>query len=361
MPKYCYMLDFLAWLLIEDRQMYFDFMKVPAVSPEEIKSRRMFGPVYHGTTQQNHASIGDSGFRVPVGSSRQGDISNGYEAQDYSRGIPPPIHHLGYGVYFTTSKNNAKMYNHGVTQGLVAYYIDAPKLGTINWGATNTMMKWWQKNGYDMMPVFGKNPIDKQKIEMERVEATKRLTAALKSQYDAIWYKGKGIGKLLDGDQIVVFDPSRIYRMDNALSPGYDVGGGIQIKPGTKIVIKGTKSGVIVLEVNPARKDNDRIVINPWTKLLGQSPFELKVKMDTKARGAIVSAWKQPIFDLIMKSRKQKWFQEYKERFRSGDFSDEQIDEQIAERIANFYISNLDHRFPSNLVERTVKPGERIK
>jgi len=49
------MLSFRQFL--EQEQMYFDFMSVPYISPEEVKAKKMFGPVWHGSTPENQASI----------------------------------------------------------------------------------------------------------------------------------------------------------------------------------------------------------------------------------------------------------------------------------------------------------------
>jgi hypothetical protein len=69
------------------------------------------------------------------------------------------------------------------------------------------MMQWWLKNGYD-------GEVAKQS-EAARIMETKKMTEFLKSKYDAVWFKGKSMYKLLDGDQIAVYDPSHIYFIDN--------------------------------------------------------------------------------------------------------------------------------------------------
>ena len=100
-----------------------------------------------------------------------------------------------------------------------AYFIDAPNLEIINWGVTNTMMRWWVANGYD--PELAKK---------DRVAATRRLTQTLKSQHEAVWYKGKGMYKLLDGDQICVYDPSNIYEIDGTLAQPGQIGSKVRRK-----------------------------------------------------------------------------------------------------------------------------------
>jgi hypothetical protein len=75
------------------------------------------------------------------------------------------------------------------------------------------MMKWWVENGY--------NP---EVAKRDRLDATNLLTQSLSSQYDAVWFKGKGISRLLDGDQICVYDSSRIYMVDKTLVQENEIG-----------------------------------------------------------------------------------------------------------------------------------------
>lgn len=181
----------------------------------------MFGPLYHGTTEQNLESILKNGFKVFVGPPRLMSISNGYNDTPYYAGIPAPVHHLGYGIYFTTSKTIAKQFSHGKFPKH-EFWIDQSGKGmeVINFGAPRTMMDWWERNGYDV-------ELAKQS-ESGRVEATKKLTAKLASKYDAVWFKGKGLHRLLDGDQVVVFDPSVIYGVDFALAGESEIGSTIE-------------------------------------------------------------------------------------------------------------------------------------
>lgn len=171
---------------------------------------KFWGPVYHGTTSEKREQINRSGFKIFQGSERSGDISHGYLSQAYYDNIPPPIHHLGFGVYFTTNLAIAKQFNNGTVKNLPTYYISSNKVGEINFGAPKTMMKWWIKNGYD--PVIA---------QQDRVAATRLLTNHLNHQYDAVWYKGKGLKRLLDGDQVCVYYPDTIYQIDKGMtSPG---------------------------------------------------------------------------------------------------------------------------------------------
>lgn len=173
-----------------------------------------FGPVYHGTTPDKFQKIDLEGFKVFIDDSRSRDIRNGYLNVQYGNtGIPAPIHHLGFGVYFTTSKTIFKKYNLSSTKNIREYYIDAPRLEVINFASPKTMMKWWIENSYDT-----------ELAKINRVQATINLTNSLKEKYDAVWFKGKGLHQLLDGDQVVVFNPDKIYQIDPKLSSGKEIG-----------------------------------------------------------------------------------------------------------------------------------------
>lgn len=187
--------------------------QINKISLQESIDRKMFGPVYHGTSESNRENINEQGFQIFEGTERSGNISHGYETSNYYNNIPAPIHHLGFGIYFTTIKNIAKQFNNNSAKGLIQYYLDVPNLLTINWGSPSTMMKWWIEQGYD--PKIAK---------LDRMLATKMMTANLSSNYDAVFYKGKGIRKLLDGDQICVYDTSKIYQIDKKLIQPGDIG-----------------------------------------------------------------------------------------------------------------------------------------
>jgi GNAT superfamily N-acetyltransferase len=212
---------------------------------QEAQDKGFFGPVYHGTTSDRKETIDREGFKIFEGEEGSGDIQHGYENRgDYSTkhiGVPAPVHHLGYGVYFTTKKAIAKQFNYGGA-GIKTYYLDIPNYETINFGAPNTMMDWWIKNGYD--PKLAKG---------NRVLATKKLTAVLKSKWDAVWFKGQGIRKLLDGDQICVYDPSRIYEISTALAQPGEVGSKVRRKSdGMRGVVTKRENIEYILEEFPA-------------------------------------------------------------------------------------------------------------
>lgn len=202
------------------------------ISLQEAHDRKMFGPVWHGTSPEARKEIEKGGFKIFIGKPRSGDVSNGYHASSYAEGKPAPIHHLGFGIYFTSAKAIAKEFNDGSVSGLKEYYLDVPRLETINFGSPNNMMKWWVQNGYDIPAIYPitDHSLTSDKIEDMRIKATKSLTDALKSKYDAVWFKGKGLKKLLDGDQVCVFDTSRIYEIEPAQAKEGEVGSNVTRK-----------------------------------------------------------------------------------------------------------------------------------
>jgi hypothetical protein len=195
---------------------------IKTVSKQKAIDYGMFGPVYHGTTGQNFEKIVNQGFDVRIGEFGDEGVSHGFSKQAEFNGLIPPVHFLGYGAYFTTVKNIAKAFAYGNTKVLKEFYLDVPRLETINFGSPNTMMKWWIKMGYPAQAV--------KDGEMSRLEATKILTDNLKNEYDAVWFRGKGLHRLLDGDQICVFDPSRIYMIDTAVFNDFDIGSKVRRK-----------------------------------------------------------------------------------------------------------------------------------
>jgi hypothetical protein len=201
------------------------------ISPQEALDRKLFGPVYHGTTPEAAERIDAEGFKFQEGEARKGQTRHGYDIGRYGEGMPPPpVHHLGFGVYFTTNRNIAKSFNGDTMRGLKSYYLDVPRLETINFASPRKMMDWWEKNGYDFWPVAkadaeqrGGFP-DSGFFDEAQVKATRHLTKGLKSKFDGVWFKGKGLKRLLDGDQVVVFDPSRVYLTDPKLAQPGEIG-----------------------------------------------------------------------------------------------------------------------------------------
>jgi hypothetical protein len=243
---------------------------VKKVSLQHAIDNKLFGPVYHGTSQETLDKINSSGFEIYHGNQRSGNVAHGYESSNYYGGIPAPIHHLGFGVYFTTSKLIAKKYAGGTTKKMQMYYLDIPSQETINFGANRTMMKWWMENGYNYRNIpetmFGNEKTNLKLIQEERYNATINLTNTLKSKYDAVWFKGKGIYRLLDGDQICVYDTNNIYQFDKSLIVPGEIGSKVVAKVaidrfnnGKNVVPIGTK-GIIL------KKENTKEFLNRYPK-----------------------------------------------------------------------------------------------
>lgn len=199
--------------------------KVPKISLQQAVDMGLFGPVWHGTKQENLSKIDAEGFKVVVGLYGTSGMSQGYEGgQNYgSTGVPPPIHHLGFGVYFTTKMSIAKRFAGGTARGMKTYYLNIPNREEINWGSVRTMMKWWIENGFE--------PELARRGEGGRYMATAKMTEQLKSKWDAVWYKGQGMYRLLDGDQVCVYEPEgKIFEIDLSLSKGFDIGAKVRAK-----------------------------------------------------------------------------------------------------------------------------------
>jgi hypothetical protein len=228
------------------------------ISRQDAVNRGMFGPVYHGTTEQNRRQIEVFGFKVFYGETGHEGMTHGYPDSPYYDGVPAPEHHLGYGVYFTTSKTIGKHFNQGTTVGLKTYYLDAPRLLEINFGAASTMMKWWTKNGHN--PAIAK---------LDRMLATKMLTDKLSHSYDAVWYKGTACGRrLLDGDQVCVYDPSRIYEIDDHLAGEYESGS----------KVKRNSDGMIGVVLKSQRVEDFTIRYPGARSWLGDAKYHMTVR-----------------------------------------------------------------------------------
>lgn len=335
-------MQFKNWLTINeaDRQMYFDFMKTPEVDYATAQKKGMFGPVYHGTTEENRNAINQKGFNLFVGGARTGNTRHGYDINDngYSdrTGFPPPVHHLGFGIYFTTKKSIAKMYNDGTTKGLQQYYLDVPNLETINFGAPTTMMKWWMTNGYNIHKMQDKS-------EESRILATQNLTNNLKSQYDAVWFTGKSyFGTALDGDQICVYDAHRIYRYNPELNQTY--------APGMRFVIKGTKDTGTMGNIRPIGTE----AYEPF-RAIGPSTYRLSVKFKPDVAQKLKAIYGNLLFQYIMKNP-PSYMDSRMAHKKLTDLSD-----GVKDYVDYLFEPNtLQMNFPSVLVDRLLKKGERI-
>jgi hypothetical protein len=227
------------------------FEGIQKISLQQAQDVGMFGPVYHGTTQENLTKIEEEGFRVIEGEARQGDIRHGLMPGGMG-GVNPPIHFLGFGIYLTTVKSIAKKFANDSAKGMKTYFVNSKNIETINYGSQNTIMKWWIANGFD--PELAKT---------DRVAATKKMTEQLVSKYDAVWYKGQGLYKLLDGDQICVYKPELIVEVDASMTQPGDVGSKVKRKADGMIgIIKGKQSVEGVLERYPGAST----WLKPYTK-----------------------------------------------------------------------------------------------
>lgn len=217
-------------MTVSDRIRYYTkaaVTPVRSISPQEALDRGMFGPLYHGTNHDINEIIKtgfNSKYSVPTGGVRGLDgrpigTSNGYSMSSFGYSVAPPIHHLGFGSYFTTVKAIAIRFNGGTSKGLKSFYLDSNKVDGINFGAERTMMKWWVANGYDMT-----SDATRSRDSAAWIKATGNLTRNLRSKYDAVWFKGKGIRSLLDGDQVCVYNQSLLYVVDPTLASGLEIG-----------------------------------------------------------------------------------------------------------------------------------------
>jgi len=200
---------------------------VSKISLQQAIDEKLFGPVYHGTNEERRSKIDREGFKVFVGMYGDPNIAQGYTPGDSygNTGVPAPIHHLGFGTYFTMIMAIARRFAGGTVRGMKIYYLKIPNHEEINWGSAGNMMKWWIKNGYD--PELAKRG------EAGRYMSTVNMTEQLKSKWDAVHYKGQGIRKLLDGNQICVYEPEgKIFEIDLSLSKGFDVGAVVRSKIG---------------------------------------------------------------------------------------------------------------------------------
>lgn len=204
---------------------------VQRISKQQAMDRGMFGPVYHGSSEENRAAIAQHGFKVH-GVDDDIAASNGFLGK-FDAGYPgiPPVHLLGYGVYFTPSPSVAKQYNRNSMRGVIEYYLDVPRLEEIGFTSTNTIWRWWVQHGYDFSPeLYARrketynNYAINHALMREQIRATKKMTEVLASQYDAVYLRRNAFRRGVDDTQICVYDPRRIYQIDKTLSVGLDVG-----------------------------------------------------------------------------------------------------------------------------------------
>ena len=204
---------------------------VKTISKQAAIDQGFYGPLYHGTTDENRATIAQQGFKVSNVDDNVGN-RNGFLGK-FDAGYPgiPPVHLLGYGVYLTTVKAVVKQYNQNSMRGIVEYYIDAPRMGEVGFQSPNTIWKWWVQHGYDFDPKIAAlkdDPANRYagnaKVMQEQIRATQHMTQTLASEYDAVHLRAAKYGRSIDAEQVVVFDPNRIYQIDAKLASGWDIG-----------------------------------------------------------------------------------------------------------------------------------------
>jgi len=254
---------------VSKAELVFLSANVSKISLQEALDRKFFGPVYHGTSETAFQEIKDKGFKVFIGHERTENVKHGYDITNYFNDIAAPIHHLGFGIYFTTVKAIAKQFNYNSTKNLKTYYLDVTRLETINFGSAKNMMKWWNNNGYNPTPAL----YDKE----ERLQQTINLTKNLEAQYDAVWFKGKGIRRLLDGDQICVFNPNNIYEIDPKLAKPFEIGSRVRRKEDGMVGVIVRKEDITGL----IDKVDEFPGIKTWVKPGAKFRFTVKWKSGT--------------------------------------------------------------------------------
>jgi len=320
--------------------------EVQQIGYQEVEKNQLFGPVYHGTTEENMASVLQNGFRIQMTLPRTDGTRHGYTFDEYTGGLPMPIHHLGFGVYFTTVKSIAKNYNLGTSKGLKPFYLNVPRLETINFGSPVTMMKWWIKNGYNMPPLAELREKSQAEINKLWINATKNLTETLKAQFDGVWFKGKSIYSLLDGDQVCVYDPARIYMLNTDLN----------LKDtflvGDRVKIKGVSISTVILS---QRKIMPTTWGNQLDKFLkSESEFMYSVKLTASDIQKIQSVYLEPFYHFLISSPECREFLQMRV-VNTGDSL-----EGTAKKYADYVFgSSLKLNFPQSLIEKKLKRGER--
>jgi hypothetical protein len=346
-------MGFQSWLTL--------FNEVQQIGYDGIQQRQLFGPVYHGTTAENIDSILQNGFRIHVGGARTGNTLHGFEIGDWGGGgIPPPVHFLGYGIYFTQAKSVAKQFGKVSNQ----FYLDVPRLEVMNFAAPHKMMKWWQQHGYDMQPIENANDYsgaqihpglyipprksveEQQAVERKRIEATKRMTEVLKSKYDAVLFTGKSMrGSLLDGNQICVYDPQRIYLFNAALNPAD------HYFPGDRAKVKNFP---ISIKIRSLRESGP--YKSPWDYLLGKSDHHLMVELRPNDAAKLKEYYHPQLVKVMLTNPELR--QEIEERHTRSQYPDLEEDvRQYADYLTS--MSNLRLNFPESLLEKKLAKGAR--
>ena len=354
-------MNFKNWLLEGEIQRY-----LPPWHPRQVsraEAREMVGPVYHGTTADARELIKHQGFTFFKALPRQGKVNHGFEhplRKNYQNtDSPPPIHFLGFGVYFSTTKGQAAKFNEPNRKGLVlkptvrgltAYYLNVPRLEKINFMSPTKKMKWWKSNGFNMPSFHILEPhYTKEEIDELWLKETDKLTKNLSSKYDAVYYLGKGFGDSLDPNQICVYNPESICVIDETSEPELDAGNGVFVKIGDRIQVKGTKATGIITSMHVAEKDP------LWPKMRIHSNYFLTLSQTRN-------------FNQV----KTFYADKMREILKTDDFlinvrfknlqahSPETSFEQCTESYLNHIFQRLPTNFPSGLIDRVLAKGERV-
>jgi len=346
-------MDFNIWLAENEIQRY-----LPPWLPKKVsraEARNMFGPVFHGTTEMNRQLIKNQGFQFFKTPPRQGNVSHGFKLQAWQEGAPPPIHFLGYGVYFSVSKTQASLYNRrkdgraGSTVGLTPYYINAPRLKEMNLASPRKMMDWWRENGYDMPSLESLHNLQPSEINQMWIEATDSMTKVLRSQWDAVHFVGKGFGTLLDGNQICVYNPENICVIDETSEPELDAGNGVFIKIGDRIQVKGTKATGIITSMRVEERDD------LWPKMRIHSNYYLTLNQP-KGFDQVKALYADRMREILKTDNFL-----INVRFKNMKEYNPSISlEQCTEDYLNYLFKQLPSKFPSGLIDRVLGKGERV-
>lgn len=230
---------------------------VPLISPQEAHDTcdQKIGALYHGTLPEVIPDIKEQGFKREEGEAHTDGIRQGYDNMEYGgTGCSPPVHHLGYGIYFTQSKARAKLFGEDTARNVLEFWVlNGSRIMEINFAASNTMMKWWHSHGFDC-----------ELSKVDRVAATQRLTAHLSNEYDACLFTGRGFGRGLDGNQICVYNPSILRRIDKKLARSGEIGSTVQrLTDGMKGILLDRRSLAGFEEFHPGEAE---MLVIRWRK-----------------------------------------------------------------------------------------------
>jgi hypothetical protein len=180
-----------------------------------------------------------------------------------------------------------------------------------------------------------------------RVKATIKMTENLKQKYDAVWFKGKGIRRLLDGDQICVYNPDKIYLFDQSLNPQDE------FYTGDRVKIKELPIAITIQN----KRSSSNIQWNAFDVLFDQtSNNNYGVKITSEDIEKIKQHYYDRIYNALLISQK------FKELFsmrmqNSGDSFEDSV-----KKYTDYELSeSMRLNFPESLLEKKISKGERIK